>query len=125
MGQLENVMTEDFWYLATPYSKYAEGREMAYAHASQAAARVLQKGIKVFCPIAHTHPMALFGNLPTHDYKLWLGADQPFIDHAEGLLVVMMPGWKESFGVQFEIKEFKRQKKPIIYYTWPGLEIER
>jgi hypothetical protein len=39
--------------------------------------------------------------------------------NAAGIIVCMMPGWKESYGVDFEIKAFEKAGKPIVYMEWP------
>ena len=110
----------DYWYLATPYSKYPAGIEKAFQHASEAAAHVIrQDGRRVYCPIAHTHPIAVYGHMDPYDHEIWLPQDRPFMDNAAGLIVVKMPGWEESFGIGVEIEEFRKAGKPIEYMEWP------
>ena len=115
-------MTSEFWYIATPYTKYEKGVVAAFEDASKAAALLVRDHqLNVFCPIAHTHPLAIYGGLPDTDYKLWLGLDQPFIEAATGLIVVHMPGWEISYGVTFEIEQFVQLNKPIRHFSWPDL----
>lgn len=57
-----------FYYLATPYSRYAAGIEAAFQAASEQAAILVRHGIPVFCPIAHTHPIAIHGDIDPFDH---------------------------------------------------------
>ena len=112
-------MDSEYWYLATPYSKYPEGIEKAFQHACEAAAHLVREGKLVYCPIAHTHPVAVYGGLDPFDHDIWLPQDRPFMDGAAGLIVVMMPGWAESYGIGEEIKIFRAAGKPVEYMEWP------
>lgn len=104
-----------FWYLATPYSKYAEGIEAAHRHACEQAALLVKAGIPVYAPIAHTHPIAIHGQLDPKDLDTWLRVDRPFIDVACGIIVCQLPGWADSKGVEYEIREFDRAGKPVVF----------
>jgi len=109
-----------FWYLASPYSKYHAGIEAACGVVSQNAALLIKAGIPVYCPIAHTHPIAIHGDMDPLDHSIWLPLDKPFMDAAKGLIVCMMDGWDKSYGVSVEIEEFKKAGKPIVYME-PGI----
>lgn len=108
-----------FWYLASPYSKYPHGTAAAYIEACRNAGLLIRHKIPVFCPIAHTHPVAEFSGLPLDDHRIWLPADQPFIDAAHGIIVLKMESWATSYGVSYEIVEFRKAGKPIIFME-PG-----
>jgi hypothetical protein len=109
-----------FWYLATPYSKFAAGTEAAFIEASKQAAILTAARVPVFSPIAHTHPVAIHGNLDPLDHTIWLEADRTFMEAAKGIIVCQMNGWAESYGVKFEIEAFERMQKPCLYMT-PGV----
>ena len=108
-----------YWYLATPYSKYPEGLEMAFVEACRVAGHLIKIGVRVFSPIAHMHPVARFCNIDPHDHAIWLPADRPIMDAACGLIVCKMPSWEISFGIAEEIKIFEAAGKPIEYMEWP------
>lgn len=108
-----------FWYLATPYSKFKPSLEAAFVEAAKQAAILTRAGIPVFSPIAHTHPIAIHGNLDPLDHGIWLEADRTFMEAARGIIVCCMAGWRESYGVKFEIEAFKRMGKPVVYMQ-PG-----
>lgn len=103
-----------FWYLASPYSKYKQGIYVAFEEVCAQTALLVSAGVKVYSPIAHTHPVAIHGNLDPLDHSIWLEADRAFMDTACGLIVCEMQGWRESYGVQHEIDYFKKQGKPIV-----------
>ena len=117
MAELKAISS--YWYLATPYSKFEAGHESAFRQASATAAFFVKLGIPVFSPIAHSHPIAVTGQIDKNDHAVWMAVDQPFMDAAGGLIVVMMPGWDESFGIGEEIKDFTAKGKPVLYMEYP------
>jgi len=104
---------DTYYYLATPYSKYPGGIDWAYRLACEQAAWLIKQGVPVFSPIAHSHGIADHGGINPFDHGVWLPADKPMMAAASALIVVKAPGWKESLGIAYEIKEFKSEGKPI------------
>lgn len=109
-----------FYYLATPYSRYPHGTDQAYVDACRQAALLVAAKIPVFCPIAHSHGIAVQGGLSLYDHDIWLPADAPFMEAARGLIVCMLAGWEDSYGIGEEIRTFKAAHKPIIWME-PGV----
>ena len=107
-----------FWYLGSPYSKYPGGRAMAHMEVCRNVALLIKAGVHVYSPIAHTHPVAEFGNINPFDHDIWLPADQPLMDAAKGLIVLQLDGWDNSFGLQCELDEFTQ--RPVVYME-PGV----
>lgn len=105
----------DLVYLATPYSKYKPGIELAFQHASALAAALLKLGVKVYSPIAHTHPLAIYGNIDPLDHSIWIPFDEAMMKACGALVVARMEGWQESRGIAHEIKFFKKRGKPVFY----------
>lgn len=110
-------------YLATPYTDYCQGRTAAFQHAAEAAAALLRRGLLVYSPIAHSHPIAEHGRLDPCDQHLWMALDLEMLDRCNSLLVVQMPGWNESAGVAAEIAHAEATEKPISYLSWPMLNV--
>ena len=108
-----------FWYLATPYSKYPGGIEEAFREAARQAAILVRAGVPVISPIAHTHPVAIYGFMDPLDHRIWLPVDRPIMNAACGLIVCMMEGWEESIGIKHETNIFERAGKPVVFMT-PG-----
>jgi hypothetical protein len=103
-----------FAYLGTPYTKYKDGIEAAFREASKLAARLLQAGIIVYSPIAHTHPIAIHGKLDAHDLSIWLPFDEAIMTRCDVLIVAHMDGWQDSKGIAYEIAFFEKANKPIF-----------
>lgn len=108
-----------YYYVATPYSAYPAGIDAAFHDACTATAEFIKRGIPVYSPIAHTHPVALAGGMDPLDHTIWLPADQPFMDAARGLIVVQMDGWDKSKGIAFEIEAFEKVSKVTRHCPWP------
>lgn len=110
-------------YLATPYTKYRAGINTAFAEAARIAALLLTTGVRVYSPIAHTHPLAIYGNLDPLDHSIWLPFDEAMMDAADCLIVARMDGWEESYGIKHEIEFFARDSKPIVHIDPVTLKI--
>jgi hypothetical protein len=102
-------------YLATPYTKYRDGIDCAFRDSAALAAQLLKLGIKVYSPIAHCHPIALYGELNPLDHSVWIPFDEAMMTAADVLLVAQLDGWRESYGINHEIQFFKAAGKPVFY----------
>lgn len=91
-------------YLASPYSKYPAGREAAFKEVCKKAGQLMNSGWKVFCPIAHSHPIEQSGAVLDNSHRFWLEQDFAVLCRCSVLFVYKMPGWEDSFGVTEEIK---------------------
>jgi hypothetical protein len=91
-------------YLASPYShpdpRIMHGRFLAVC---AAAARLMSEGQVVFSPIAHSHPLAMAGKLPT-DWAFWERYDRVMLERSDKFGILPLPGWNESRGIKAEIK---------------------
>ena len=115
-------LTPTFWYVATPYAKYPQGHHAAFVMASKVGALMVRHKVPAFVPIAHSHPIAMYGSLPLENHDIWLPVDEPFIRIASGIVVVMAEGWNESFGLAHERKAFAAAGKPETFLPWPFRE---
>lgn len=102
-------------YLASPYTRFPRGLEMAFIEVCRIAAKMVKAGVKVYSPIAHTHPIATHGSICKTDHSLWLPFDFALMRKADALCVAKMEGWEHSFGVAEEIQMFRADQKPIFY----------
>ena len=102
-------------YLASPYSHDDPAvQEQRFQQVCRVAAAMMRDGQHVFSPIAHTHPIAQHGDLPGH-WQYWEAFDRWFIERCEKVVVLMLPGWKESRGVQAEIRIAEELGIPVEY----------
>lgn len=117
---VEGIPCETYWYLASPYSKFPRGLEAAFQEACKAAAELIRMGVRVYSPIAHSHPVAILGEIDPLDHKIWLPADEPLMRAASGLIVLKMDSWEISYGISEETKVFVAAGKPVVYMDWPA-----
>ncbi len=100
-------------YLCSPYSDPdATVRQQRFEAACRAAAALLRAGIPVFSPIAHSVPIARYG-LPT-TWQFWRWVDLEYLRHCDALVVLRLPGWEQSIGVQAELALARAQRIPVI-----------
>ena len=105
-------------YLASPYtSEDKDEQRMRYYQACRAAAKLMEQGHVVFSPIAHSHGIARF--IESHDHDFWMKQDLEFLHYADELIILTLPGWKESKGVLHEIRVAAKWGLPIEYMEAP------
>ncbi len=104
-----------FYYLATPYRGYTGpgGLDGAFEAAARLSARLLDAGVDVYSPIAHSHPIAPFVETFDEYSDRWLSLQEPFMSAAKGLLIGLLPGWCTSSGVAHEWTYFVKRKRPV------------
>ena len=114
-------------YLATPYTHFKLGHHAAYAQACSIACKLIVRGLKVFCPVAHGHPLSYSegGFLDPADHDLWNGINDPFLGVCDALLIAQMDGWETSKGIAREVDDFLMQGKPIYFLDPSTLGVER
>ena len=102
-------------YIASPYSDPDPVvRERRYQAVCRYAASRLCDGVQVFSPIAHSHSIALYGELPT-GIEFWRDFDSTMIHMSTAIEVLMLPGWQESEGVKWEIALAEMSEIPVWY----------
>ncbi|CAH1658132.1 conserved hypothetical protein [Hyphomicrobiales bacterium] len=111
-----------FVYLGQPFTMYQHGHRAAAYDGARAAAKLVERGFRVFAPIPHSHRIAEVGNLSQTDHALWEYQDKPFVDAASSLIVLMLPGWDQSRGLAHEIDEFEKARKPVVYVSLSDLD---
>lgn len=103
------------YYLGTPYRN---SPEVNFVTVNHIAAELLAKGVNVFSPISHSHPIgAMLPPELNSSHQFWMSVDEPFMWLCDGLIVVQAPGWEASRGLAEEIGHFKGQGKPIVHYA--------
>lgn len=110
-------------YIASPYSRYADGIESAFVEICRITARLIQDGVMAYSPIAHTHPIAIHGNINPLDHALWLSFDEAMMTACNVCLVAEMDGWRDSIGVAHEIAWFSAANKPVLYLNPRSLAV--
>jgi len=104
------------WYLGSPYSHEDLGvREERHRYVCQAAARLFESGIYTYSPIAHTVAINELGGLNEAAFEFWRAFDLGMVDRLTGLMVLMLPGWRESVGLTAEIAHARATGKPVLW----------
>lgn len=115
-------------YLAAPYSSPDPAiRHQRAALASQAAAHLMLKGHCVFSPITHGHFVADW--LPAEtalDHEFWMGQCLPMLADCDLLVVLTLPDWHLSRGIQRErrfaedlnLPELFMPGQPSLHHTF-------
>ena len=102
-------------YLASPYSHPDPNvREERFQAVCKFAAAMMAQGEFILSPIAHTHPIALAGALPT-EWVYWERFDTELMQACSKVVVLKLDGWETSVGIHNEINLALRLGKPVEY----------
>jgi hypothetical protein len=103
-------------YLASPYSDPDPSVcEARFDATCRATAELLRRGVLVFSPVVHSHPLVRF-QLPT-SWDYWGVYDRAYLRLCDRLTVLTLDGWRESRGVQAEIDLAIDMDLPIAYWS--------
>lgn len=103
-------------YLAVPYSSPdSRVRRARYRAVNKAFAALMSASTycNPFSPITHSHPIHELGL--NGDWTYWQRVDREYLKLSRRLIVLTLPGWLVSVGVQAEIKIAKKLKIPVLY----------
>lgn len=99
-------------YLASPYSHEDPAVEHARFEAVvREAALMWRRGLVVFSPIAHSHPIALHG--VSGAWEQWAAFDEAIIGACSELWVLKLQGWETSRGIAAEVGIAERLGLPV------------
>jgi len=115
-------MRAELIYLACPYT-HKEHYMMVARHmlVNAVAAKLMASGKYVFSPISHTHPIAeagANGNPLPRGWDYWEGYDRRILSCCDRIIVLRLPGWETSTGVQAEIKIGQEMGMPVEYVDY-------
>lgn len=105
----------EFWYVASPYTKYRDGHDAAVAVVSRVAGRLFDAGISFLSPVAHAYAICKFANVDKLAHRRWMDLDRPFMLSAYGIVIVRMRGWQDSDGLGEEDDYFVSSGKPRVF----------
>ncbi len=104
-------------YLASPYSHPDDTvRQARFDAVCRAAGRMMANGALVFSPIAHSHPIAEYRQLPT-DFGYWEAFDRTILGACKALVVLTLDGWEQSKGVAAEVDIALSLRLPVTFET--------
>lgn len=107
-------------YLACPYSVSSTGHNrkwefVRFECANIAAARLMKLGHIVFSPISHSVPISHTVEPHENTHEFWLSQDFPMLALCDVLVILTLPGWCDSVGVNSEFHQANKLGKPIFY----------
>jgi hypothetical protein len=115
---------EKLWYLASPYSHPdATVRQARYDAAVREVAVLFTEGVMCLSSIVHSHPVCLALGNREFAFEYWKEFDQELILRCDGIIVLLLEGWRESKGVMAEL-EFARANGKEIWYKHPEARTE-
>ena len=101
-------------YLATPYTHDDPLIEDYRAMVSdKIAADLTADGRVIFAPISAWHHISRKHKLPGL-FEYWLKLDEEFLKICKTMIIITLPGWRESRGVNAEINIAETYYIPII-----------
>lgn len=112
-----------FYYLAVPYN--SKRPDSAEAEAERlwrveefwrAVAHFIRTGYHVQSPMSLIPAVLANPDLPS-DWAYWAGYSTKLIESSTMLVVLCLPGWEESTGVQGELTHAREYNIPIKYMT--------
>lgn len=95
------------WYMASPYAAHPRGFNQAFIIASRVAYDLtINRGLLVYSPVAHFHPIFTYGGTAPHDanYDKVRDLMEGFMNKCDGIIVVKAEGWEKSYGMSKEIE---------------------
>ena len=111
-------MNTPLYYLASPYShENPVVRQIRYEVTIYVASKLTKEGYSLIEPIAMCHDQSGKYGLPT-GYAYWKGRDRNLIARCDGILILTLPGWDVSVGVQDELAYAKELKKDVILINY-------
>ena len=82
-------------------------------------AHFMSSGIHIFSPLSHCHEVATY--MPDDPYyrswDFWREYDFAFLEKADKLIILTLPGWESSIGVQAEIQYAQTHNISIEYVS--------
>lgn len=107
-------------FLACPYSHVdAQVIEQRFLACNQVAATIIEAGHGVFSQVSMSHPINLCfaGKDNATIGKLWAPVDALFMSAMDELIVLDLPGWKDSGGIKREIEVFETTGRRVSLWS--------
>jgi nucleoside 2-deoxyribosyltransferase len=105
-------------YLAAPYSHPdPEVKKWRLETVAKIACALFKRGIWVFSPL--THNMTIDVNGINGTWQQWGEFDLEMLSRCDKLIILKLPGWEESKGVQDEVEYAKKLGLPIETLDFP------
>jgi hypothetical protein len=115
---------EGLYYLATPYSHPSPRiKKRRYNIANKVAASMIKDGYLLITPIASSAALAKAGDL-AGEFWQWAKLDLELVSRSDGVIVLDMPGWRESVGVAAEVMRATSLGIPVWLRAMDGTYVQ-
>lgn len=107
-------------YFASPYThEKDEVMEHRYNLTALAAAQLIDAGYHIYSPICHSLGISRWLRYPWKSrFEDWAAYNRDMISRCDSMIVLELPGWEKSIGVQAEIRHAKKLGKPVSDMKW-------
>lgn len=102
------------FYIASPYSGTPEQMRKRFKKTTEYTIALAEFNIPVISPIVHWHTPAQLFKLP-RDFNFWKVQNDALLDVCTGMIVFMLPGWKESKGLRYEMQVAQDKNMPVFF----------
>lgn len=103
-------------YIASPYSSPIHGaQQLRFEKVRRFTTYLFNQGLVPFSPIVYAHELAASGGIRT-DAASWLSFNSDMLRRSEACFVYTLPGWDNSKGVTYEIKQCRAVQIPLQFF---------
>lgn len=104
-------------YLAAPYSAPDQKTvEWRMEQVGKAQAALLRRGWLIVTPLSNHHILKYSPDIKT-DWDYWKTYSTVMLSKCDNLIILDIPGWRESTGVQGEIAIARYRGIPMYFYN--------
>ncbi len=110
-------------YVASPFTHpKAMVREWRFRSVAEATLYWNLKLIAAISPIVHSHVLVQLSGDESigEDWGTWKPVDMPLVKAFDVFIVLMLPGWDESVGVQEELQYALSIGKQVYFVDYSG-----
>lgn len=114
------------YYLCIPYQGSAEYKARSHSLSLRVTTACLKKGIHVFAPVLYVNTISdamEFSSLEARR-EVIMPYLETFLKVAEGVILVTLDGWQESWGVQHTLALAEAQKIPMYKVAPEDIEAD-
>lgn len=112
------------YYVASPYTSSDPAIAKERCQLAVKAAKVITRlGYAAFVPIAYNAPWSGDPDYQVDTtWQFWESIDLPFLDRCAALILLEIPGWEKSTGVNAELDYCKEMGIPVMSFSLEDLQ---
>jgi len=112
---IDKLKTFNLIYLASPYTQYILGHEVAVRDSARLVAKLIEHQVRAISPIIHCDRVARVGGLNRTDYNIWLPFCVGLLNTCDALVAARLEGWDTSVGMKYEMAYMRDRERPIFF----------